>query len=215
MFINNKISGYDSTQMYYPVGPDKDSYSLSTWFDHDVTTGQTTIHCEAVINWPSNPPRRRTLVAGTPTECIAAIEAAVEPFRKHMELDRIRKKAEYEKVTTSDTYKLTDAERIILEMGDAYLEPDIMAGCAPTDLIMHTLPQTSEEVGREEKLLITQAEAKLAIATARSIRIQKEQEFDSQQMAKSIDQAIGGADNAYQAAAKWATEMGHTTGPQR
>lgn len=124
--MNNKstIRGYNNNQIYYPVGPEKDSYSLSTWFEHNIETGNTEIKCKAVKNWfcLGTSPRYKLLHTGTPKECLAAIEEAVAPFHKHIELHRIREKAEHFRMFQRDTYKLTQEEEVIFTLGDAYLE---------------------------------------------------------------------------------------------
>tara|TARA_R110000868_G_scaffold92281_7_gene256009 strand:+ start:605 stop:979 length:375 start_codon:yes stop_codon:yes gene_type:complete len=52
MFIETKyISGYNSKQVAYPVGINKDSYTITSFFKQDINTLETETEHTVVKNW--------------------------------------------------------------------------------------------------------------------------------------------------------------------
>lgn len=52
MFINNKtVTGFNNSQIAYPVGPEKDSYNINSWFSQDINTLEIIVKHVLVKNW--------------------------------------------------------------------------------------------------------------------------------------------------------------------
>lgn len=113
------ISGYENANIYDKVGLNKDNYSIGMWFSHNIETGETSVHCEAIINWLNNPPKRQTLCTGTAAECMAAIELKVTPHKYDMEIDRIREKKANWNAYHFESYQLTTEEQETLDQHES------------------------------------------------------------------------------------------------
>lgn len=68
MSSNLYCSGYNNQQVAYPVGLNKDSYSILTFFNQDLKTGDITVSCEVVENWIGK--NKTMLYAGSYLDCV-------------------------------------------------------------------------------------------------------------------------------------------------
>lgn len=82
MYIDKKsVSAIHTSQIAYPVGPNKDSYSISSWYKQDVNTLEITVEHELIKNWMCNEKKegvvykegtkfKELLFKGTYNECV-------------------------------------------------------------------------------------------------------------------------------------------------
>lgn len=75
--ISESILTLNSDQIAYPIGPDKDSYTIYTWFILDIDTEQVTHHCEVRKNTSRED---KSLFTGTYKECYQYIEEIVSSY---------------------------------------------------------------------------------------------------------------------------------------
>lgn len=78
MYIETKrITAYNASQVAYPVGPNKDSYNINSFFYQNLDTLNVTVVCELVRNdlytpkvHKNNKKFREVLYIGTYKECV-------------------------------------------------------------------------------------------------------------------------------------------------
>lgn len=91
MFIyDREVSALSTNQVAYPVGQNKDSYTIVSRFNQDLTNGDITVSHELIKNWSSNrykeegieyPEGTRfteKLHRGTYQECIELVKTIVK-----------------------------------------------------------------------------------------------------------------------------------------
>jgi len=76
MYTSDKtISAYTSSQIAYPVGPNKDSYNIGHYFIQDLNTLEVTVKHELIKNWMSS--NKETLYTGTYKECVEYLKTNI------------------------------------------------------------------------------------------------------------------------------------------
>lgn len=90
MYINTKtVNAYNHSQVAYPVGVNKDSYSITSYYYENLETGVITVKHEVVKNWSCsnyNPNCkykegtrfRETLLTGSYLDCVNKIKSIVD-----------------------------------------------------------------------------------------------------------------------------------------
>lgn len=72
---SNIRTALDTHQVAYPVGENKDSYNIMTYFCYETSTKETTVTHEVVKNWFGE---NKTLLKGSYDECFDLIQRIVE-----------------------------------------------------------------------------------------------------------------------------------------
>jgi hypothetical protein len=72
MYIRKEIAALDISQIAYPVGINKDSYNLYSYYSEDVETGEITVIHQVYKNWYARD-RSEALFTGTIKECYKVI----------------------------------------------------------------------------------------------------------------------------------------------
>lgn len=93
MSSNLYCSGYNNQQIAYPVGLDKDSYSITTNFTQNLETGEISLTCKAIKNWVSQ--SNVVLHEGTYLECVEVIRTLVTEIEKEYGVWNRDKRGEY------------------------------------------------------------------------------------------------------------------------
>lgn len=71
------VTSLQVDQTAYPVGPDKTSYYILSWFNLNPITNETTVKCEVVEKFYENS-KRKDLFKGSYKECHEYIEELVK-----------------------------------------------------------------------------------------------------------------------------------------
>lgn len=75
MYTTDIITALDAAQIAYPVGPDKDSYYMESYFRQNVKTGELSASNHVFKNWYSG--SRELLFSGSPKDCLEYIRGVV------------------------------------------------------------------------------------------------------------------------------------------
>lgn len=81
--INPQVTSLEVEQVAHPVGPQRDSYYILTWFKLDTISNETTHRCEVIFRFhdvDSN--KRANLFKGSYKECYDYIENIVKETLK-------------------------------------------------------------------------------------------------------------------------------------